>query len=398
LDFVKSSKKDFNDDLNANIKMDMLRGLGKGALSSIMGGGKAAEPVKAPSNGFGMAAVVVLIWLCGAVATAKPAADGFGLKVDGTADAKSTLYVRKTDTIYTKAPLWFRKSNPQQDRDTIVVVSADTVFLEPGSGGTPKLVYVNKGTSYIIFNHKIYAHSTGTDAFVAQAYENCLMLRYAGQKESERSSVFVSYGDSTYLQYYYAVLEYKGDSFNEYYDERDEFNRSKISVVQERQMKMRREEDKEDFFISELKTRSDIIKRMPDEVYDYGITEDGIGIYLRLIRTDNNYAYLKFVVENSTSVGYNFEHISFQYVERYRQGIFRKKREKYTDVFAVVMNSKLSVGARSKEPMVYIIPVFGIRRDEWLSIIFRENKGTRKLVFEIENEVIMKSKLLQTGE
>jgi hypothetical protein len=104
------------------------------------------------------------------------------------------------------------------------------------------------------------------------------------------------------------------------------------------------------------------------------------------------------VVENSTSVGYNFEHISFQYVERYRQGIFRKKREKYTDVFAVVMNSKLSVGARSKEPMVYIIPVVGIRRDEWLSIIFRENKGTRKLVFEIENEVIMKSKLLQTGE
>jgi hypothetical protein len=258
-------------------------------------------------------------------------------------------------------------------------------------------IFVNNGTSYLIFNHKIYAYGLGNESdFDARAYENCLMIRSIKRAENQTSSIFVSYGDSTYLQYYYGLLLYKSSSFKEFYDKRDEFNRHLTSSVQQRQIKEYREEEKEEFFISELKTRSDIIKKMPDEIYDYGIQEDGIGAYLRLIRTDNNYAYLKFVVENSTSVGYNFEHISFQYVQRYKQGFWRKKKEKFTDVFAVVMNSKLTVAARSKEPMVYIIPTFGIRRDEWLVVTFREQRGSRKLIFEVDNEAIMSSKLLET--
>ena len=259
-------------------------------------------------------------------------------------------------------------------------------------------IWVNDGTSYVVFNHKIYAFSLGNEDFTAKEYENCLMIKNVRKTDGHISSIFVSYGDSTYLQYYYAVLIYKKGSFKEYYDKRDEFNKNRTSAVQEQQMRERRAEDREEFFISELKTRSDVIKRMSDEIYDYGIQEDGIGIYLRLIRTDNEYAYLKFVVENTTSVGYNFEHISFQYVQRYRQGFWRKKKEKYTDVFAVVTNGKLAIGAKSREPLVYIIPVFGIRREEWLSVTFRESKGTRKLVFEVENRVIMESKLLKTGK
>jgi len=182
----------------------------------------------------------------------------------------------------------------------------------------------------------------------------------------------------------------------EFYDKRDNFNKNRSSYVQQRLVRQLQEEETEEFFISELKTRSDVIKKMPDEIFDFGITEDGIGAYLRLIRTDNSYAYLKFVVENSTSVGYSFEHISFQYVQRYRQGFWRKKKEKFTDVFAVVMNSKQSVAARSMEPMVYIIPTFGIRSDERLVVTFREQKGNRKLVFEVDNRAIMQSKQLES--
>jgi hypothetical protein len=256
-------------------------------------------------------------------------------------------------------------------------------------------IYVNDGTSYIIFNHKIYAFGLGNEKdFSAQTYENCLMIRSVTKRDSTVSSVFASYGDSTYLQYYYAILTYRKNSFKEFYDKRDNFNKYRISAIQRLQEKEQRTEEAEEFFISELKTRSDVIKKMPDEIYDFGIREDGIGAYLRLIRTDNNYAYLKFVVENSTSVGYDFEHISFQYVQRYKQGFWRRKKEKFTDVFAVVMNSKLTVAAKSIEPMVYIIPTFGIRRDERLVITFREQRGGRKLVFEVDNEAIMSSKLL----
>jgi len=258
-------------------------------------------------------------------------------------------------------------------------------------------IFVNDGTSYLIFNHKIYAHGLGNERdFAAVAYENCIMVRAGNRRDGTLSSIFVSYGDSTYLQYYYALLCYRKNSMREFYDKRDEFNRNRGSYVQQRMVRQLREEETDEYFISELKTRSDIIKRMKDEVFDYGIAEDGIGAHLRLIRTDDNYAYLKFVVVNSTSVGFNFEHISFQYVQRYRQGFWRKKKEKFTDVFAVVMNSKLSVGAHSLEPMVYIIPTYGIRSDERLVITFRETKGSRKLVFEVDNKAIMQSKLLES--
>jgi hypothetical protein len=256
-------------------------------------------------------------------------------------------------------------------------------------------IFVNDGTSYVIFNHKVYAFGLGNERdFSAQPYENCLMIRNKTKSDGTVSSVFASYGDSTYLQYYYAVLVYKKNSFKEFYDKRDNFNKYQTSEIQRRKEKDQRTEEAEEFFISELKTRSDVIKKMPDEIYDFGIQEDGIGAYLRLIRTDNNYAYLKFVVENTTSVVYNFEHISFQYVQRYKQGFWRRKKEKFTDVFAVVMNSKLAVAAKSTEPLVYIIPTFGIRRDERLVVTFREQRGGRKLVFEVDNEAIMSSKLL----
>jgi hypothetical protein len=256
-------------------------------------------------------------------------------------------------------------------------------------------IFVNDGTSYLIFNDKIYAYGLGNERdFTAIAYENCLQIRAINRSGNNLSSVFVSYGDSTYLQYYYALLTYLPNSMKEFYDKRDDFNKHRGSYIQQRLVRQAREEETEEFHISELKTRSDVIKKMRDEIYDFGMTEDGIGAYLRLIRTDNEYAYLKFVVENSTSVGYNFEHISFQYVQRYKQGFWRKKKEKFTDVFAVVMNSKLTVAAHSIEPMVYIIPTFGIRSDERLVVTFREQRGNRKLVFEVDNEAIMHSEQL----
>ena len=131
-------------------------------------------------------------------------------------------------------------------------------------------IYVNDGTSYIIFNHKIYAFGLGNEKdFSAQTYENCLMIRNVTKRESTVSSVFASYGDSTYLQYYYAILTYRKNSFREFYDRRDNFNKYRISAIQRQQEKEQRTEEAEEFFISELKTRSDVIKKMPDEIYDY---------------------------------------------------------------------------------------------------------------------------------
>jgi hypothetical protein len=256
-------------------------------------------------------------------------------------------------------------------------------------------VFVNNGTSYLIFNHDIFSYALGNETdFIAQVNENCLMIRNVS-KHDKPSSIFVSYGDSTYVQYYYAILQYAPDSMQEFYDFRDSYNKNITSRAQRKEIQAIEQMEEQNYFLSELKTISQIIKEMPDEIVDLGIAEDGLSAHLRLIRTDNNYAYLKFTIVNRTAVDYEFDMVSFQYVQKYKTGLFRKKKIHYLDVFPVVVNAKTLVSAYKQEVMVYIIPIFGIRSNEELLITFRERAGGRNIAFTMHNKDIMKAKILE---
>jgi hypothetical protein len=271
------------------------------------------------------------------------------------------------------------------------------VWVEDGSiiSKSHDTIFINAGTSYLIFNHDIFSFTLGNEIdFVAQAHENCLMIRNVSKKDKP-SSIFVSYGDSTYIQYYYAILQYAPKSMQEFYDFRDSYNKNITSRAQRKEMQAMEKSEEQNYFLSELKTISQIIKEMPDEISDLGIAENGLSAHLRLIRTDNNYAYLKFVVENNSAVDYEFDMVSFQYVQKYKAGLFRKKKIRYLDVFPVVVNAKTLVPAYRREVMVYIIPIFGIRAKEELLITFRERAGARNIAFTIFNRDIMKAKVLE---
>jgi hypothetical protein len=256
-------------------------------------------------------------------------------------------------------------------------------------------IFVNDGTSYLIFNHDIFSYTLGNETdFIAQVHENCLMIRNIAKKDTP-SSIFVSYGDTTYVQYYYAILEYAPESMREFYDFRDSYNKNITSRAQRKEIQAMEKSEEQNYFLSELKTISQIIKEMPDEIIDLGIVEDGLSAHLRLIRTDNNYAYLKFLIGNRTAVDYEFDMVSFQYVQKYKTGLFRKKKIRYLDVFPVVVNAKTLVPAYKQEVMVYIIPIFGIRTNEELLITFRERTGNRNIAFKISNKDIMKAKVLE---
>jgi hypothetical protein len=280
-----------------------------------------------------------------------------------------------------------------------VTSSFAQVWVEDGSimskSHSHDTIFVNNGTSYIIFNHDIFAYTLGNEIdFTARAHENCLMIRSVSKKDTP-SSIFVSYGDSTYVQYYYAILKYAPDGMQEFYDFRDSYNKNITSRAQRKEIQAVEKSEERNYFLSELKTISQIVKEMPDEIYDLGVAENGLSAHLRLIRTDNNYAYLKFVVDNSTAVDYEFDMVSFQYVQKYKTGLFRKKKVRYLDVFPVVINAKTLVPAYKPEIMVYIIPIFGIRAKEELLITFRERAGARNIAFTISNRDIMKAKVLE---
>lgn len=273
------------------------------------------------------------------------------------------------------AQVYVRDENKKENFDTIVV---------------------NNGTSYLLFNHDIYAFGLGDEInFSGIAYKNSLQVRSKSRKVGKPSSVFVVYGDSTYRQYYYAFVRYDSTSMREFYDKRDDFYKNIGSRNTQRLKQYYEEEEKENVFLAELKTRSMMMKTFPDEIYNLGTQDNNLEAHLRLIRTDNNYAYLKMLFKNGSAVDYNFEKVSFQYVQRYKMGLFKKRREKFVEVFPVVVNAPQSVQGYREEVIVYIIPTFGIKRGEKLLITFRERDGGRNLPFELDNEVIMKAEKLE---
>ncbi|MCT4648376.1 MAG: conjugative transposon protein TraN [Carboxylicivirga sp.] len=255
-------------------------------------------------------------------------------------------------------------------------------------------IYVNDNTSYLLFNHDIYNYGVSNlNDFTALAHENCLQIRAKTLTPGKMASVFVTYGDSTYKQYHYAYLLYDPGQMNEFYDYRDDFYKTMTSKIQKKKQIERNKEDEENFFISELKTRAKNILNMKDEM-DMGNTENNLSLLCRLIRIDKEYAYIKMEFINQSAVDYNFEKVSFQYEEKFRQGFLKRKKIKYLDVWPVITPEKLLIEAYTKRSIVYVIPTYGLNDHEKLLITFREQGGGRKIALGVDSEIISSSKLL----
>ncbi len=255
-------------------------------------------------------------------------------------------------------------------------------------------IYVNSNTSYLLFNHDIYNFGiSNLEDFVGYAHENCLQIRAATLKPGTMASVFLTYGDSTYKQYYYAYLMYDPYQMNEFYDYRDDFHKTAASRLQKQKQIEASKEEEQNFFISELKTRANNILHMKDEM-DHGFTENNLSLLCRLLRIDKEYAYIKMEFINNSAVDYDFEKVSFQYEEKFRQGFLKRKKIKYLDVWPVITPEKLLIEAYTKRSIVYVIPIYALPDHERLLITFREKDGGRQISLGISSETIANAKLL----
>lgn len=261
---------------------------------------------------------------------------------------------------------------------------------------SPDTIYVNNGTSYLVFNHDIYSYGIGNDEdFLGVVYKNCLQIRSINQRTAP-SSVFVNFGDSTYRQYYYAVLVYRPNQTKEFYDFRNEYYKKRESAVQENEEKEREKERNENMFLNELQTRANVLKTMPDEIFNIGVKETNVSASLRAIYTDKQYAYFKILLENETAVDYELDMVSFQYMSKYKMGFLRAKKIKLTDVFPVAKNDKKVISAYTKEYLTYVVPVYGIKSNEKMLITIREKYGNRVIPIILDNKIITRAKNLAT--
>ncbi len=261
-------------------------------------------------------------------------------------------------------------------------------------GNKVDTIYINDNTSYLLFDHDIYAFSIGNENdFVGNSYKNSFHIRARTRRPGTVSSAFLTYGDSTVTQYQYVVLQYEPYQRREFYDFRSDFYKYRISELQRAQEKKLLEEEKENFFTSQLRTRARNIQNMPNEM-DLGNTLNNLSLICRLIRIDEEYAYLKFEFINNSAVNYNFEKVSFQYEEKYKQGFFKRKKYRLIDVFPVIQPDYLTIPAYENYEIVYVIPIYGLKDSETMVITFRENMGGRNIDLRIDADVVAKSRLL----
>jgi hypothetical protein len=254
-------------------------------------------------------------------------------------------------------------------------------------------IYVNDNTAYLIFNHDVYSFGIGnTEEFLGLAYKNSLQIR-ANHIINGLSSVFVTYGDSTYKQYKYCILKYAPGVMKEYNDYRDDFYKYRTSEVQKKELKKQMEEEEQSYYIAEIKTRAKNVLNMSDEL-DMGNTLNNLSLLCRLIRIDKDYAYIKFEFINQSSVDYFFEKVSFQYEEKFRQGFLKKKKLKAIDVWPVITPESLRVNAYENRSIVYVIPIYGLEEKESMVVTFREKQGGRNMEIRLESELINSSKEL----
>lgn len=274
-------------------------------------------------------------------------------------------------------------------------INSQIIMREQERRGTAvDTIYVNDNTSYVLFDHDIYAFSIGNESdFAGIAYKNSFQIRARTRRAGTVSSAFITFGDSTVTQYRYIVLRYDPYRMQEFYDFRNDFYKYRISDLQREKEKILLEEEKDDFFISQLRTRARNIQNMSNEM-DLGNTLNNLSLICRLIRIDNEYAYMKFEFINNTAVNYNFEKVSFQYEEKYKQGFLKRKKLRLIDVFPVIQPDYLTIPAYKNYEIVYVIPIYGLKDSETMVVTFRENMGGRNIDIRIDSNIIAQSRLL----
>lgn len=255
-------------------------------------------------------------------------------------------------------------------------------------------IFINDNTSFLVFDHDIFSFSIGNENdFAAIAHKNSFHVRARTRRGGTISSAFISYGDSTFVQYRYVILKYDPFKMREFYDFRSDFHRYRVSDVQRRAERELQEEDKDNFFISQLRTRARNIQNMPDEL-SLGSTSNNLSLICRLIRIDNEYAYMKFEFINNSAINYDLEKVSFQYERRFRQGFLKRKKTQLIDVFPVIQPEHTIISAYSNYQIVYVIPIYGLQDSEAMIITFRERMGGRNIELRIDATLIAQSRLL----
>lgn len=252
-------------------------------------------------------------------------------------------------------------------------VQTDTVYVSP------------ERTSSVIVPGMVVSVDVGNKSFLAQVQKNSVLIKPelttpAGQS----TSIHIQFTDSVKgFEYFSALLvcdDAPGKPF--YYDLRPHFSRDKRESGFTEAEKQKR-------YLERIKKKIALVENRPIDIRDIGEFKENIIMLLRNIGMDDKNLYLRFEVQNNSTIDFNIATVDLSYVKRLEKGLFKKAELQREPVSMQWGDTPVKVipGGRAKT-VSFALPVYGIKSNDYLQVMFREQAGNRHLEFNVYGKTI----------
>ena len=226
--------------------------------------------------------------------------------------------------------------------------------------------------SYLLFNEPVTLADVGNPTLYQVQIEGNSILVVA-TKDSVASTPF------------YAVVE--GEPFTArlqfhpspeaFYDFRQQGKSSSIGVLTTKKQVLSR--------LQEFSSGKDL---------NYASTkEDGIHLRLVGLMHDLSVTYLKFRVENRTSLSYQTGFMGFEQLKRYRKGFLAKERQARFPIEPINHGPVETVLPYSEHYLYYALPLQALARREAIIATLRESSGSRSISLKIPARLLRRADL-----
>ena len=255
----------------------------------------------------------------------------------------------------------------------IIVSITFTLALLSHHGRAQDTVYVShQAKSYLLFDHPVSLVDVGNPAWYEAQIEGNAVLVVARQDSVPATPIYAVINNQPFT----GMLTFR-TQLNPFYD----FRQAKppVEVAASDHPTLLKER------LRGMQTHSDL---------HYGQQREG-GVTFQLVGMvhDLSATYLKFKVENQSSVVYQTDFIGFQRRQRYRKGFFAKEKETTFPIEPLAFQNVRPVLPYSEDYYYYALPLWALGPKETLLATLRESTGSRTLTLKISSRLIRRADL-----
>jgi hypothetical protein len=236
------------------------------------------------------------------------------------------------------------------------------------------LAVSDQGITVVVLAAKINEVNLGSEEYVAKVNHNYLLLK-SRKKDAAPTSLFVTYDDSQ--QFLHATLTYTIEP-PKTYDLRGALSQGE-SLEEPPLAKPKPGEEK---ISSQVIQRIQSLELLPQAYKDLGIRRDGLTAIITHILADKDHYYLQLFIENSASVAFEVEEVTFDYVSGAQERL---------QAVPIYSPNEATVPARTCKTWVYVLASYALKDKDKLEINCWEKKGARHVQLAIPSSILLNS-------